>query len=180
MAEIKSAFELAMEKSKRYVISDEEREKIKEKEVLQKATGLFHRYEDGHLSLHEMVKEIERMDEKTRKRVNEILLSQWVDALSLDEGSERLLHAIEAIKGRSLDDIRQKIQNLLSAYRGEIEKARQGMSLQMAEALTRGEIYGDAVEPNVEGSEQWKKLVESTHRSHQGELEEIKGALMKL
>ena len=120
------------------------------------------------------------MDEKTRKRVNEILLSQWVDALSLDEGSERLLHAIEAIKGRSLDDIRQKIQNLLSAYRGEIEKARQGMSLQMAEALTREEIYGDAVEPNVEGSEQWKKLVESTHRSHQGELEEIKGALMKL
>jgi len=180
MAEIKSAFELAMEKSKKYVISDEEREKIKEKEVLQKATGLFHRYKDGHLFSNEMVKEIERMDERSRERVRGILLSQWVDALSLDEDSGRLLHAIESVKGRSLDDIRERFQNILSAYRGEIEKARQGMSLQLAEALRREEIHGDAVEPNVEGSERWKKLVESTDRSYQGKLDEIKEVLKKL
>ncbi|HSB05392.1 MAG TPA: hypothetical protein VLK23_09365 [Thermodesulfobacteriota bacterium] len=179
MAEIKSAFELAMEKSKKYAISDEEREKIKEKEVLQKATGLFHRYKDGHLSSHEMVKEIERMDERTRERVRKNLLSQWVDALSLEEDSGRFLHAIESVKGRSLDDIKERFQNLLSAYRGEIEKARQGMSIQLTEALRRDGIYGDAVEPNVEESEQWKKLVESANCSCQGKLDEIKRALME-
>jgi hypothetical protein len=180
MAEIKSAFELAMERSKKYVISDEEREKIKEKEVLRKATGLFHRYKNDHLSLHEMVKEIERMDDRTRERVRGVLLSQWVDALSLDEDSGRFLYAMESVKGRSLDDIRERFQNLLSVYRGEIEKARTGMSLQLAETLRREKIHGDAVEPNVEGSERWKKLVESTRRSYQGKLDEIKEALKRV
>src|SRR5512136_2699623 len=100
MGEIKSALELAMERSKKYAISDAEREKIKEKEVLQKAIGLFHRYKEGHVSLSEMTREIERMDEKTREKVKESVLSQWVDALWLDDDSIRFLDAIEAVEGR--------------------------------------------------------------------------------
>ena len=126
MAEIKSALELAMEKSKKYVISDEERERIREKEILQKATGLFHRYREGHLSLNEMVREIERMDEKTRERVKEVLLSQWVDTLSLDEDPERLFSAIESIKGRSLNDMKERIRE--SSFRIPKKSKRQGRS----------------------------------------------------
>ena len=39
MGEIKSSLELAMERSKKYVVSDEDRASIKEREILQKATG---------------------------------------------------------------------------------------------------------------------------------------------
>jgi len=42
VGEIKSALELAIEKSEKYVISDEERERIRGEEILQKVTGLFH------------------------------------------------------------------------------------------------------------------------------------------
>ncbi|RPJ11183.1 MAG: hypothetical protein EHM36_01955, partial [Deltaproteobacteria bacterium] len=102
MAEIKSSLELAMERSKRFAISDQERDEIKRREVEQKAASLFHRYIDGHLALHEVLKEIERADEKTRPVMKEILLSQWIDALSLQEEDERLLKGIESLKERSL------------------------------------------------------------------------------
>ena len=44
------------------------------------------------------------------------------------------------------------------------------MSLQLVEALKDEGIDGDAVEPNVEGSEEWKGRVEEVNRSHQERL----------
>ena len=180
MAEIKSALELAMEKSKKYVISDEERERIREKEILQKATGLCHRYREGHLSLSELMREIERTDKKIRERVKGVLLFQSVDTLSLEEDAERLFSVFEAIKGQSLNDVEEEFQNLRSIYRNEIEEARQKLSLQLVEALKDEGIDGDAVEPNMEGSGDWKGRVEEVNRSHREKLNEIKDALKRL
>jgi len=179
MGEIKSALELAMERSKKYAISDAEREKIKEKEILQKAMGLFHRYKEGHFTLNEMMREIERMDEKTREKVKETLLSQWVDALSLDDDSKRFLDAIESMKGRGLNEIKEKFQKIIAAYQKETDQARQRMSQQLAEDLRSQGIYGNAVDPNVEGQESWKNLLDTVHRSHQAKLDKIKEALKK-
>ena len=180
MGEIKSALELAMERSKKYAISDAEREKIKEKEVLQKAIGLFHRYKEGHVSLNEVTREIEKMDEKTREKVKGSLLSQWVDALWLDDDSKRFLDAIEAIRGLGLDELKEQFERLFNAYHTEIDQARKRMSLQLGDDLKNDGIYGDAVEPNVEGSNGWQNLLDTVNRSHQETLDEIKEALRKL
>jgi hypothetical protein len=180
MGEIKSSLELAMERSKKYVVSDEERASIKEREILQKATGLFNRYQSSHLSLHETVREIERMDERTGEKGKEILLSQCAGALSLEEDPERLFSLIEVMKNQDLRHPRQEFQSLLTAYHEEKEEARQRMGLQLAEALKKAGIYGDAIVPNVEGNDQWKEVLNSLNHSYSGKLEEIKEALKKL
>lgn len=179
MGEIKSALELAMERSKKYAISDAEREKIKEKEILQKAMGLFHRYKEGHFTLNELAREIERMDEKAREKVKETLLSQWLDALALDDDSKRFLDAIESMKGRGLNEIKEKFQKIIAAYQKETDEARQRMSQQLAEDLRSEGIDGDAVDPNVEGQASWKNLLDTVRRSHQGKLDKIKEGLRK-
>ena len=182
MGEIKSALELAMERSKKYAVSEEEREKIKEKELLQKATGLFNRYMESFLPLHEIAREIERMGEETGQRMKATLLSLCVDALSpdLDKDPERLFPVIELIKNRDLPDIKKKVQTLFTAYREEIERARQRVSLGLTEALKEEKIYGDAVLPNVEGNDRWRQTLDGLTRSYEGSLEEIKEALRKL
>ena len=109
MGEIKSTLELAMERTKKFAISEKEKEEIKQKEVLQKATSLFHRYREGHLPLNGILKEIEKMEKKTAIMVKEFLLSQWIDALSLDDDDERIFKGIESLKGRSIDEVKQKI-----------------------------------------------------------------------
>jgi ElaB/YqjD/DUF883 family membrane-anchored ribosome-binding protein len=180
VSEIKSTLELALEKTKKMTISEKDKEEIKRKETLQKVNSLFHRYREGHLSLNEILMEIERMDRKTRPLAKESLLSQWIDALSLNEEDERLLRGIEALKGQEMSEVRIKLNHLLSRYRKEREKMNKGTRGQSEEALRREGIYGSAVEPNIEGSEIWKKESEKLDHSYRIELEEIKKQLRSL
>jgi hypothetical protein len=180
MAEIKSTLELAMERTKKIAISEEEREEIKRKEMLQKVNGLFHRYREGHLPLNEILREIERMDRKMRTMGKEILLSQWIDALSLSDKEESLFKGIESVKQRSIDEVKQKFNHLLSEYQKEKEKIKHTESAQLEDLLRREGIYGSAVVPNIEGSEIWKKESEKLDHSYRTKLEEIKDHLRSL
>jgi len=180
MAEIKSTLELAMERTKKIAISDKEREEIKRKEILQKVNGLFHRYIEGHLPLNEILREIDRMDEKTKTMAKETLLSQWIDALSLNEEDERLFKGIESLKDQYIDKGKEKFRHLLSQYRREKEKIKEKVRAQSEEALRRNGIYGSAVEPNVEGSGIWKEELDKLNRLYGAKLKELKEELRAL
>ena len=180
MGEIKSTLELAMERTKHFSVSEKERDEIKQKEALRKATGFFHRYREGHLPLNELLKEIEKMDKRTSTTVKESLLSQWIDAFSLEEDAERILKGIESLKRRSIDEGKQKFHHLLSQYQKEKEKIKEEVKAQFITALKEKGIYGSAVEPNLEGGELWKKENEKLDNSYKMKLEEIKEQLRGL
>jgi hypothetical protein len=180
MGEIKSTLELAMERTKKVAISEKEKEEMKRREVLQKATGLFHRYREGHLPLNEILKQIERMEKKTATTVKEFLLSQWIDALSLDDGEERILKGIESLEQRNIHEVKQKFHHLLSQYQGEKEKVKEKARLQLIEGLRKDGICGSAVEPKLQGSELWKKENENLDCSYLTKLDEIKEQLRRL
>jgi hypothetical protein len=180
MGEIKSTLELAMERTKKFALSDKEKEEIKQKELLQKASSLFHRYRDGHLSLNEVLKQIERMEGKTATAVKQSLLSQWIDALSLNDDDEKTLKGIQSLKQQGIDEIKEKFHHLLSQYQSEKEKVQEKIRDQLAEALKRDGIYGSAVEPNLEKSDLWKKESEKLDLSYKAKLEEIKKGLKSL
>jgi hypothetical protein len=180
VGEIKSTLELALERTKKISISEEEREKIKQKETLQKVNGFFHRYKEGRLPLNEILRDIERMDEKARALSEEILLSQWIDALSLNEEDERLLRGIEALKGREIDDERAKLHHLLSQYQREKDRVKEEVTVRSTEALKRDGISGSAVEPKLEGNELWKDENEKLEYSYRMKLENIKEQMKAL
>ncbi len=180
MGEIKSTLELAMERTKKFAISEKEKEEMKQKEIFQKATSLFHRYREGHLPLNNILKEIEKMEKKTATMVKESLLSQWIDTLSLDDDNERILKDIELLKGRSMDGVKQKFHSLLSQYLSEKEKVKEKVKVQFTEALKKDGIYGSSVEPKFEGGELWKKEIEKLSHSYRIKLEETKEQLRGL
>ena len=180
MAEIKSTLELALERTKKMVISEKEKVEIKQKELLEKAKGLFHRYREGRAPLNEIQKEIERMDEKTSAAIKEFLLSEWIDALSLKGEDERLIRGVEWLKDGPMAEVVERFHHLLSQYQKEIEKTRHEVRTRLEEELKREGITGSAVEPNVEGNSLWKKAVQELDRLYGGQLEEIKKELKNL
>jgi hypothetical protein len=180
MAEIKSTLELALERTKKMVISEKEKEEIRQKKLREKAKGLFHRYREGHAPLSELQKEIERMDEKTSAAVKDFLLSQWIDALSLKDEDERLIKGIEWLKNGRLEEVPGRFRHLFSQYREEMEKTRQEVRTRLEELLRREGIAGNAIEPNVEGNPLWKEAVEKLDHLYGGKLEEIKKQLRTL
>jgi hypothetical protein len=169
-----------MEKTKQIAISKEERDEIRRKEIMQKINGLFHRYMEGHLHLNEILKEIDRVDQKTRTMAKEILLSQWIDALSLNEEGEKFLKRIEALKGREVEEARTKLNHLLSQYRESREKINQELRAQSEEALRREGIYGSAVEPNIAGSQPLGKALGNLDQLYGVKLKAIKEQLRAL
>ena len=174
MAEIKSTLELALERTRKMAISEKEKEEIRQKKLLEKANGLFHRYREGHAPLSELQKEIDRMDEKTSAVVRDILLSQWIDALSLKDEDERLIKGIEWLKNGRLEETLQRFRHLSSQYREETEKIRQETTTQLVEALKREGIAGSAIEPNVERNPLWKGAVEKLDHLYGEKLGEIR------
>ncbi len=180
MGEIKSAIELAMEKTKKFALSDKEKEEMKQKEVLQKAGSLFHRYGDGRLSLNEVLKEVKKMEEGTAATVKKSLLSRWIDTLALNDDYEKNFKGIEAFKGQDIDEVKRRFQQLLSQYQEEKEKLKEKTNLELTETLKREGIWGSAVAPKLEGSSPWKKENEKLDRSYTEKLEEIKEELKGL
>jgi len=180
MGEIKSTVELAMERSKRFAVSEKEKDEMKQKEVLKKATSFFHRYREGNLSLNDILKEMEKMERKASITVREALLSYWIGALSLDDENEGILKGVESLKGKSIGEAKQKLDHLLSQYQDEKEEIKKKTGAQLVEALKRDGIWGSAVEPKLEGSELWKKENEILDRSYSIKLDEIKEQLRRL
>jgi ElaB/YqjD/DUF883 family membrane-anchored ribosome-binding protein len=114
------------------------------------------------------------MDEKTRPTAKEILLSQWIDALSLTDEEERVFKGIESLKERSIDEIKQKFHHLLSEYQKEKEKIKQTEGGRIEEVLRREGIYGSAVESNIEGSQHLEKELGKLNHLYGVKLKEIK------
>lgn len=180
MAEIKSTLELAMERMRKVAISEEEKVEIKRKEISQKATGLFHRYREGHLSLNEILRETGRMESGEGAMVKKLLLSQWIDALSLDGDNETILKGIETLKGKEVDDARQRLNHLVSEYRKEKEKAEEAIKTQLRDGLKKEGIHGSAVVPHIAGQKGWKELLGTIDRTFRGRIEEVREALREL
>lgn len=179
MGEIKSTLELAMEKTKKFAVSEREREEMKEREISRTATSLFHRYRGGHLSLNDLLKQIEKMERKTAAKVKQYLLSQWIDALSLEDEEEKILSGIESLEQRNIDEMKQKFQALVSQYREEKEKVKETVTAQQREMLKADGISGSAIEPNLEGNVHWKEKNEKLEHSYQISLDEIKERLRR-
>jgi hypothetical protein len=161
-------------------VSEEEREEIKRKEIEQKVNSLSNRYIEGHLPLNEILREMEKMDKKTQTLVREILLSQWIEALSLNDDDERLLKGIESLKHRSVDEVKQKHQQLTSQYETEEEQVKENVKTELTEILRKDGIEGSAVEPNIEASSPWKKAKENLDKLTGEKLREIKEELKNL
>ncbi len=180
MAEIKSTLELALERSKRFTLSEKEKEEIKQKEIQEKILSLFHRYGEGRLSLNDLQREIDRMEERVRKPVKEELLKRWLEALSLSGENERSLRGIEWLKQQPIDEVKAHLQNLTEQYQREKDRIREEVRTQLSEALRKEGFGGDAIEPNVEMSKGWEKALSAVNQEYQLKLERIKERLTLL
>ncbi len=180
MGEIKSSIELAMERTRRFSPTEEEHEAIKRKEIEEKASRLFHRYRDGLLPLHEMEREMERMDEPQRASVKAVLLKTLVDALTLEGDYERILSGVEWLKGASLEAVRKRFRDLASSLSEEKKRVDEEVRKAILQALEKRGISGTAIEPNVEENPETNRLRAALEASYQEQVRRLQEALRDL
>ncbi len=158
MAEIKSAVELAMERTKGLRLSHEEMEKMKEEEIQAKAVSLVNRYLEVDFHLREVEKELAKFNPQQRKHLEQLFLQNLIEAINLDRDNALLLQGLEAFLPTAAWPVK-KINDLLQKYQEKKKDEFRKTETDLLAKLERLGISGSAVHPKVEGSREWEQAM---------------------
>ena len=168
MSELKSALELALEKTREIKTTQEEREEIKKQEYISQATGLLTRYWSGEDRLEDIEKILSRDELLTR----EFLSLVWSKPNTISNINDKLLEVINRFQ-KNGQTVATKIEGLYGEYqraRGEKLKAIEKL---IVEELAQRGIRGAAITPNPEGSREGMQLLAALEKEYSSKLQEI-------
>jgi hypothetical protein len=183
VGEIKSAWELAMEKvDKLGKLSPEELRQQKEDKCRSIGQGLAEKYLSGS-SLRDLKIELDKQKGEERELVRVALASRLIDAIELGD-AERLAKVEEAISGlklkakEGLAAISGEIEQLLAEYREAEQKKRREVEAAARGVLHQLRISGSAIGGvNPEVVPEWKNELDKIAQPYRERLDDIKAKL---
>jgi hypothetical protein len=177
MAEIKSAVELAMERTKGIRLSHEEMEKMKEEEIQSKAVGWVNRFLQVDFHLREVEKELAKSDPQQRKHLERLFLQKLIEAMNLDRDNALILQGLETFLPTSARAV-EKIKDLLQKYQEKKGDELRKTETELLARLERLGISGSAVHPKAEGSPEWEQAVAGFKPGFEEELKRLKREIL--
>ncbi|NWF53614.1 MAG: hypothetical protein HXY45_02330 [Syntrophaceae bacterium] len=177
MAEIKSAVELAMERTKGLRLSHEEMEKMKEEEMQSKAAGLVNRFLEVDFHLRDVEKELGKFDPRQRKHLEQLFLHHLIEAMNLDRDNDLIFQGLETFLPTSAWTVK-KIKDLIQKYQSRKKDEFQKTQNDLRAGLERMGISGSAVRPKVEGSPEWDKARSAFKPRFEEELKKLKKGIL--
>jgi hypothetical protein len=183
VGEIKSAWELAMEKvDKLGKLSPEELRQQKEDKCRSIGQGLAEKYLSGS-SLRDLKIELDKQKGEERELVRMALASRLIDAIELGD-AERLAKVEEAISGlklkakEGLAAISGEIEQLFAEYREAEQKKRREVEAAARGVLHQLRISGSAIgSVNPEVVPEWKSELDKIAQPYRERLDDIKARL---
>ena len=176
VTEIKSAIELAMERTKGLQLSSEERKKIKEEEIIAKAQGLVNRFLQVDFHLRDMEKELAKFDPDQRGHLEQLIFYYLVEAIHFDKENDLVFQGIEAYRKGSLKSI-SPIRKLIENYQENNRKEYQKITEELLNKFKSLGISGTAVLPKVDGSREWKDALSQLKPGYEDQLRTLKREL---
>jgi len=183
VGEIKSAWELAMEKVEKLgKLSPEELQRQKTEKFGSIGQGLAEKYLSG-LTLRDLKLELDKHKGKERELVRAALASKLIDAIELGD-AERLSKVIEAISELNLKSreglagIRAEIEQLFGEYREAEQKKRREVETAARGVLHQLRISGSAIgSVNPEVVPEWKSELDRIAQPYRERLGSLKAML---
>jgi hypothetical protein len=182
MSGIKSAIELAMERTKNLVMSEEERKFFAAKELENKIRAVVRRYLEGIIEEDGVDKEISAIegDEKSMKSV---LVDLLVDEFDVKGKNERLLGLLNDLAGGAKGSLKRELETMQRRYVEQTEKGEKAVRQKIMDRLKAMGITGSAVEPNIEEWDEWSENIEEAGKTFKNSItqwkEELKAAIKK-
>jgi hypothetical protein len=173
LGEIKSAIELAMERTKGLVMDDQEKEKAAAKELGSRINGLLRRYLEGMIDGDDFQKEYEKLGgEKNQK--NELLTDAALTEFGLSDNIEKAFDILSFVGGGVDEQLRKEIEDLRLEFHERIAAQVEGAKENTIARLKEMGISGSAVEPNVTEWDEWKAAVNQVKSLFKKRLDEWK------
>ncbi len=182
--EIKSAFELAMEKAASLdKLTPAELAAQREKEYGPRGAAIASRYMENRLRASELKGELARYRDEDGKVVRVAFLRTLCQSIRLDNtgGNARAFDGLAAVTvGGSLGEARKSIEEVAASFINEAGGKRASCEEKEREKLQALGISGSAVRPALEGSESWREELEKARSEHEARFSSLKAELGRL
>jgi len=173
MAEIKSAIELAMEKTKNLVIDSKEREEMAVKEIEDKVKAVIRRFMEEMIDHEDAAKELNKIQaDGALKRT--IIINNLVDQFDVHKDNKRLFTLFHALEIDLPKTIRGEFEKLNGKFREEVGDREMAIRKRIKDILAGLDITGSAIEPNLDAWEEWHEEIRRTSNIFEKRIEELK------
>lgn len=182
MSQMKSAWEIALEKtSKLGKISEEELKKQEEEKYNQIGQALADKIFAG-LSIEQLVIEMDKFNQKERPSISKSLASHLVNSIDLDDMTKfgKILDALYKVNIIKFNqEIVQKYRALSEEYKKAIADKSAEIERRQRDILHRLRISGTAVgEVNIKADAEGQQALEQIASPFQKQLNELKQQLI--
>jgi hypothetical protein len=180
VGEIKSTWDIVLEKTKTLEITSKDREQVKRTELNAKIHAILNRYMDSQENREYLKDELEGLREEEREIVKRELLLQLIDSIDLAKDNGKAIAGIETLKGEKTAKILRKLRLLTSEHRSSREKEAREIEEVLRQTLAAMGISGSAVEPSLEGKKEWIEAMEGLERDYGKRLGVLEEELLNL
>jgi hypothetical protein len=156
MAEIKSTLDLIMEKTRNMTLSEEEKNEIRQQELIRKIKGWIQKYEGNVLNLEAIQSEIEKDEATRRNELKKALKYEILQRIELDKDNSRFLQLLETICGIETE----VIVTMIDQFRNTLEAERVAIIKELCHRLEERGISGTAVIPSLYSDTEWNNHYE--------------------
>jgi|WetSurMetagenome_2_1015567.scaffolds.fasta_scaffold71083_3 hypothetical protein len=148
MAEIKSAIELAMERTKNLVMGDDEKKEFVRKDREDRLRAVMRRFLEGIIDGEECLREYKHIDgEKAQKSA--LFLDLIIEEFRISTENEMLFALLEIIGEDAGGGLAREAQTLKSWFQKELAAREEGIRKGIVSRLKDLGISGTAVVPNI-------------------------------
>jgi hypothetical protein len=177
MAEIKSAIELAMERTANLVMDDEEKQESRKKELENRLKAIMRRYLEGMVELDGAMDEIDGIKADAALKRG-LLMDLLLEELDITKENARMLALFKRM-GSLPGSLMAEFDALRQEFTRQLEKKESVVREQVRARLAAMGVGGDGLEPNVEAWEEWAEARDATGRIFREQTEKWKERLAR-
>jgi len=164
VAEIKSAIELAMERTKNLVMDEEEKKQLLRKDLEDRLKAIMRRFMEGMIDRERFLADFRGIDgDKRAKRM--ILIDLAIRGFEESIDNERLFDLLVLLGDDAGSAFGEEAKALKAGFKNELRAREAGIRKGIMDRLKAMDISGSAVEPNVAEWKEWKDAARETAAS---------------
>jgi hypothetical protein len=178
MAEIKSAIELAMERTRNLVMDDDEKKESQKKDVENRIRAVLRRYLEGMTEMNKAMGELEEVKAEPELK-RKLLVTLLIEDFDITRENSRVLDLFHHVGGGLSGPFVAELDEIRKEFSLEMEKRESMVRSKIENRLHEMDITGDGLDLNVEAWEEWSAARAEAGRIFGKRIDEWKERLVK-
>lgn len=177
MSELKSAMEIALERTRNLRLTRNELEDLKKAELMNSAKTSITRYLEEDRKLEDWDREFARLEASQRDVLIQEMKNLLLERIDLASDNTMVFEGLKRLDGKISAECLEQIRELCTHYKVKLAEESASLEKVIKENLKQSGISGSAIVINTVGSSQWEEVAATISTPYRFRLEELKKSL---